>query len=406
MSYIINKTDGTIVAEVNDGLVDKSSLDIALIGKNASTYGESVNENFVRLLESFANTIAPSRPIQGQLWFDTSEERLKVYDGDGFKSTTGTIVSNVQPFNMTPGDLWVDTARKQLYFYDGESTILAGPPFANQKETGFIIETVVDTGNISHTVIKLYIEERLLGIISKEEFTPHDPIEDYSGDILVGFNVGNYVDNFKFNGTCTVAEGLLTPDGQDVRTTDDFVTTEDDATLHGQITFANNVPMILGQSSSNTISSSTSMFEISSNYAGQEVYLTLRTASSSVPGLYLKPGTTAAQNKAGIFTDNPTTNFDVNGDALISGSLTVDELTFSGTGPISLHSNNDLNLSASGWISLNSLVTLPRYSTAQLQSFIGMPAGTIAYCTDASGGACPVFFTGSSWLRFSNNVAI
>lgn len=405
MGYIINKTDGSVVAEVNDGLIDKLSLDITLVGKNANAYGESFNENFVKLLESFANTSAPARPITGQLWFDTSEERLKVYDGDGFKSTTGTIVSNTQPFNMTPGDLWVDTERKQLYFYDGESTILAGPPFANQKETGFIIEEIADNTGTIHTIIKLYIEEHLLGIISKDTFTPQTAIPEYSGDVNAGFTVGTYVD-FKLNMTCAVAEALLTPDGLHTMTTDDFVTTTDDATLLGQITFASTEPIVIGSASSNDISSSTSVFEIASNYSGQEVYLTLKNSTGVVPGLYLKPGATASQHKAGIFTDEPTTNFDVVGDALITGTLTVEELTFSGSGPISLHSNNDLSLSASGWINLNSLTTLPRYSTAQLLSFIGMPAGTIAYCTDAAGGACPVFYTGASWLRFSNNVAI
>ena len=79
MSYIINKTDGSVLTEIVDGTVDQTATDLTLIGKNASSYGEAFNENFIRILENFANTSSPNNPIQGQLWFDTGENRLKIY---------------------------------------------------------------------------------------------------------------------------------------------------------------------------------------------------------------------------------------------------------------------------------------------------------------------------------------
>ena len=79
MAYNINKTDGTILTTVPDGQVDSFSSDLTLIGKNFSGFGESLNENLVRLLENFANSTSPSRPIRGQMWFDTTENKLKVY---------------------------------------------------------------------------------------------------------------------------------------------------------------------------------------------------------------------------------------------------------------------------------------------------------------------------------------
>ena len=50
MAYQVNKTDGTIVATVADGQIDTLSTDLTLIGKNYSGFGESLNENFVKLL--------------------------------------------------------------------------------------------------------------------------------------------------------------------------------------------------------------------------------------------------------------------------------------------------------------------------------------------------------------------
>mgnify|MGYP003348881638 CR=1 FL=1 len=56
MSYIINKTDGVVLTEIIDGVVDQTVTDITLIGKNSTSYGEFVNENFVHMLENFAKT--------------------------------------------------------------------------------------------------------------------------------------------------------------------------------------------------------------------------------------------------------------------------------------------------------------------------------------------------------------
>ena len=41
MSYIINKTDGSVLTEIVDGTVDQTATDLTLVGKNASSYGES-----------------------------------------------------------------------------------------------------------------------------------------------------------------------------------------------------------------------------------------------------------------------------------------------------------------------------------------------------------------------------
>ena len=88
MAYTINKTDGTVVATITDGTVDNSTT-LALFGKSFSGFGEALNENLVKLLENAASTAAPSAPLKGELWFDTSTNQIKVYDGTSFKPTGG-----------------------------------------------------------------------------------------------------------------------------------------------------------------------------------------------------------------------------------------------------------------------------------------------------------------------------
>ena len=97
MSYQINKTDGTLLATVADGQVDDLTTDITLIGKNYSGFGESLNENFIKLLENFASTSRPENPIRGQIWFDAGEAKLKVYTGTGFVPVSSASISNSQP---------------------------------------------------------------------------------------------------------------------------------------------------------------------------------------------------------------------------------------------------------------------------------------------------------------------
>ena len=78
MSYKINKTNGELIVDLVDGQIDETSTDITLIGRNYKGFGEKMNENFVKLMENFAQSSAPGAPLIGQLWYDTSEQRLKV----------------------------------------------------------------------------------------------------------------------------------------------------------------------------------------------------------------------------------------------------------------------------------------------------------------------------------------
>ena len=86
MTYSIRKTDGSLVIDLGVGVTDLSRTSIALIGKNAADYGLNQNQNFVRILENFANSVEPSYGLVGQLWFDSSAEQIKVKTESGYKS--------------------------------------------------------------------------------------------------------------------------------------------------------------------------------------------------------------------------------------------------------------------------------------------------------------------------------
>lgn len=208
MAYQINKTDGTIVATVADGQIDNLSTDITLIGKNYSGFGEALNENFVKLLENFSNTSAPTNPIRGQVWFDVNELKLKVYNGLQFVPVSSATISNTQPETLAIGDLWFDNVDGQLYFFDGTNPILLGPSYsATQGLSGLKVESILDTLNQTRVITSLYNNGILLGIFAKDSFTPKNAIIGFSGSIQPGFNAGT-LSGIKFNVTCTNSEQL------------------------------------------------------------------------------------------------------------------------------------------------------------------------------------------------------
>ena len=153
MSYILNKTDGTLLVTLVDGAMDTTSTDLTLIGRNYKGFGEFINENNIKLLENFSSSGAPNNPLRGQLWYDTADARLKLFNGSDWKVAGGPIVSNQQPNNLVAGDLWIDDAKNRLYFWDGTDLVLVGPSYtAGQGKTGSEADSIIDDGNVERTI--------------------------------------------------------------------------------------------------------------------------------------------------------------------------------------------------------------------------------------------------------------
>jgi hypothetical protein len=140
MPFYLNYTNGTSLATVADGVVDKTTTSITLLGKNFPTYGQSLNQNLVSMLENFANSSSPNYPMLGQLWYDTTNKTLNVYrEGslDNFwQKIAVTVEGTTQPTDARLGDLWYDTTNSQLKLYD--TTInewrIIGPQTTNEGQ--------------------------------------------------------------------------------------------------------------------------------------------------------------------------------------------------------------------------------------------------------------------------------
>jgi hypothetical protein len=168
MAYQVDKFNGTFLTSVEDGTID-STTDLRFVGKNYAGYGEVQNENFLHLLENFANTTQPPKSILGQIWYDSASKRLKFYNGSQFKVAGGAEVSITAPSGLSVGEFWWDSTAKQLYTYDGTQFILVGPEASPDLGTSSVVAQVVkDDLNNSHTILKLLAAGNCVAIINND----------------------------------------------------------------------------------------------------------------------------------------------------------------------------------------------------------------------------------------------
>lgn len=209
MSYTITTTAGQTLATIADGTVNSTNTSLTLIGKNYAGYGIFLNENYVKLLENFYNSTAPTAPLPGQLWYDSSNSLLKVYNGSLWKPISSSNSGSSQPSSPVTGDLWYDSANNQLKVYSGSTWVTVGPSYTTTSGTsGAVVETILDDASGSHVVVKFYISNTVVAILSKDaEFTPQTGISGFA-TIIPGFNLSASISGSQFTGTVSNADTL------------------------------------------------------------------------------------------------------------------------------------------------------------------------------------------------------
>jgi hypothetical protein len=190
MSYTVTTTAGVTIASIADGTVNTSATSLTLIGKNYAGYGLFLNENYVKLLENFANTTEPLYARTGQLWYDSTNSVLKVYSGSLWKPISSSAAASSSPTGPVTGDLWWDTSNAQLKVWSGSAWVTIGPSYTTTAGTsGAVVETILDSSSISHVIVKFYISNSVIAILSKDsEFTPQTSITGFT-TIKPGMNL-------------------------------------------------------------------------------------------------------------------------------------------------------------------------------------------------------------------------
>jgi hypothetical protein len=335
MAYTINKTDGSVLTTVADGQIDQLSTDLTLIGKNYSGFGEFLNENLIKMLENFASVTQPQNPLKGEIWFDTSESRLKVYNGVDFATVGSATISELQPTTLNPGDLWFNETDRQLYFYDGSTTILLGPIYSRlQGLSGFRIDNVIDTQNQTRVVASMYVGGTLVGIFSKDTFTPKNEITGFTGSILPGFN-GSSIANLRVNARATDSDKL------DGKSADLFVTKDTDNIINGTLSLTDNLGLLVGSTPGNgQFIIQDGDLVIANTASDRDIRLVVRSQNVLDTAVSIE----SLAKTINFYAGQPTSIVRTGGDMIVDGDLTVNGTTTSVNSSILLIEDKNIEL--------------------------------------------------------------
>jgi len=322
MPYIVNFTD----KENKQPLTvfdNTSSTDTSLTfpGRNVAGYGQLIAENFLHLLENFASVDQPINPVEGQLWYDTSDKILKIFDNVSWRAASNIQKSSVEPSveDANIGELWVDTTNQQLRIYTGNRWILVGPTESSIDglRYGPVVETLSDTDNTNRTILIFYVADIPVQIISKDTFTPKIIIEGFDL-IRTGINLTNRAVSgtfSKFHGTATSADSLIVagtpiPSGRFLRS--DIVNT-----VESGFNIRGSSGLTLGADGNFNISTSATAARIYNSTSGSSIDLQLN--RDGIPNTVLR----IIDDKVGINKPVPDEALDVVGNIKLSGILSI-----------------------------------------------------------------------------------
>ena len=317
MAYTINKTDGTVVATITDGTVDNTTS-LQLFGKSYSGFGEALNENLVKLLENAASTAAPTAPLKGELWFDSTTNQIKVYDGTSFKPTGGAKSSTTLPTSPSAGDLWLDATNDQVFVYTGDSRShqindeweLVGPAFtAGQTESGWKIETLASSGG-NKVVSSMYAGGTRVAILSKETFTPSASQTGFAS-IKAGLTLNSTL-GAVFEGSTTEASSIDVSSTSNTSATviagGNFLRADAADTTTGALTIDNDTGLLVGDAQELTISVASNNVTVAQTSQDKNLSFTINDGGVTKTPL--------------AFTGS-TGNIALTGDVTITGNLTI-----------------------------------------------------------------------------------
>ncbi len=324
MAYQVRFTDTTKTPITVQDQTLNTEKSVAFVGKNYAGYSQAIAENFLHLLENFAKSSAPTNPITGQLWYDTTvgaNNQLKLYDGTGWVAAGNVKKATTQPTTSVVGDLWVDTDNQQLYLYNGTSWVLVGPQYSIGQKTGAEVELISDTiGDNIRPCLTLFVKDERVAIISEYDFTPKSAIEGFTvikqGINLSTKNFNSSTTGNKFWGTAEKAEALIV--GGATIAASSFLRSDASSTTNYGFNVRNNAGVSIGGDLALSIGIDSNTVVFYNKISGSSIDFKVKTSSSSPTVLRID-----SSERVGINKTNPDEALDVTGNIKTNSQLLV-----------------------------------------------------------------------------------
>jgi microcystin-dependent protein len=392
MPYIVNFTDSDNKTPITV-FDNTSSTDTSLIfpGRNVTGYGQIIAENFLHLLENFASATQPVNPTEGQLWYDSENGILMIWDNTNWKSASNIQKSASAPSVETSkvGELWVDTTNQQLRIYSGTRWILVGPSESSIDglRYGPAIEQIADSDNNTRSILTFYIADIPVVIFSKDSFSPKNTISGYTV-IRAGMNINvpvsspeiaQFVGGLlpKYYGTALNADALLVGSTSVAAAKflriEPLTPSETSQTVSTSLNVRNNSGVTVGIDGTFTVSTSSTAAKIYNSAAGSS--LDLQVNRNGIASTILR----ILDNKIGINKASPAESLDVDGNILTNGALIISNTTESTN-----FSNGSLRTAGGASITKNLIVGTGLDVTGITQTNNVQPKSTDTYDSGTS----------------------
>lgn len=184
--YFSDPTKSNAPITISTG-TNNTTLGINLVGKNYGSYGQLFASNFLHLLENFASPVAPLNPVEGHIWYNTSDasdKKLQVNTGLGNTWDNIGLKSRIK-FTTTTEVLAPGLTSSLSFFQCGKSYALIKLESSTPARIRVYMDIASRTADLSRA--STVLPQPNIGLITEVSTAPSS-LSKIFAPAVIGFN--------------------------------------------------------------------------------------------------------------------------------------------------------------------------------------------------------------------------